>query len=534
MSFRSKVIKTYETVKSCGKKSLRKISQITKHSKSSTHRQIKKIQSRSNILGASFFETADGALWLRRLVFATILVFGLQGNIGEGRISLFFQIICITAFIGLSARSVGRLKKTMMHMLQKYQSELQPTLDKLAEKIGIVAGADETFFDNLLILLFMELSSGYIFVEESTPNRKSSTWHSVTQSTFNKFKECLCLTSDRAKSLIKFAKMVKTKSIAELFHLQDSTVRLFKFAFASKRRTLQKKQKEAAKELDNLISNKATAELIQAQEAVLQTIADQNTLINKGQSEYRKQLKLVSTATHPFDKSSKPKTSAVLTQELHSSLVVFKNIAKDCGIVDKNNHLGYFEKNISDISQLIDLWWQWVDVDLSTQECDAELINWIKTKLLPFYYWGMQIKKSRGSKELKAYYKELHIKAEAELFSDQMTEKYITTQWVSWAKSWVCKFQRSSSQVEGHNARLSETHQCLRGMNPLHLKTDVILNNCWIVREDGTTATERLFKFKPPDLFEWLVNNMPELPLPRNRKNKFKSSTNMLSAILSV
>jgi len=45
----------------------------------------------------------------------------------------------------------------MMSKLEDYQKELQPALDAIAANINIVAGADETFFERLLILLYMDL-----------------------------------------------------------------------------------------------------------------------------------------------------------------------------------------------------------------------------------------------------------------------------------------------------------------------------------------------------------------------------------------
>ena len=243
----SKINKTYAAIKSRGKKSLAKLSQLTGHSKSSTQRQIKKIKNRSNILGAEFFETAEGSTWLRRLVLAVTLVFGLQGNIGADRLALFFDILCVTSFIAVSASSMGRLKNTMMQKLQDYQKELQPTLDKLSAHLSIVAGADETFFDRLLILLFMDLSSGYICVEEAAENRKATTWNNKTALVRSRFKGILCLGSDRAKSLIKCTKDAKIKSIAELYHLQQSVVRLFRYAFSAKRKSLQKQKKSRDK-----------------------------------------------------------------------------------------------------------------------------------------------------------------------------------------------------------------------------------------------------------------------------------------------
>ncbi len=136
------------------------------------------------------------------------------------------------------------------------------------------------------------------------------------------------------------------------------------------------------------------------------------------------------------------------------------------------------------------------------------------------HYWKKQIKKSRSSKNLKEYYFQLHAKANEALVSDPLTIIYDSPRWNAWAKEWVLKFQRSTSQVEGRNARLDESHHRFRGMGELQIKTQTILHNFWITREDGTTAAERLFKFKPPNLFEWLLSNMPELGDPRQRKPK--------------
>ncbi len=534
MGFRSKISETYEAIKSHGKKSLAKLSQLTHHSKSSTHRQIKKINSRSAMVGADFFETTNGARWLRRLVLAATLVFGLQGNIGADRLALFFDIICITAFIGVSASSMGRLKHKMMEMLQVYQQELQPTLNKLAAHIKIVAGADETFFDRLLILLFMDLGSGYICLEESAENRKATTWDEKTALARSKFKEVLCLVSDRGKSLIKFAKNTKIKSVAELYHMQASVVKLFRYAFAAKRRSLKKQQKATEKELSKLILSNSKVELIKSQERKLAEIEAQNTRINNGQTIYRQQLREISIVTHPFSQDSQLKTSAKLRSQLSSSLTILRKVAQNCGIKDNKKRLNYFENSIADMGALVDLWWQWVDCDLENQQCCDELKDWIKTTLLPTVYWQQQIKKSRSSKSQKDYYIDLYTKAEKVLHADPLTEKYRSPHWDAWSKQLVSKFQRSTSQVEGHNARLSESHHCLRGMSALQIKADNILHNCWIKRDDGTTATERLFNFKPPDLFEWLVDNMPELALPRKRKKNQKDSILPQSAAIAI
>jgi len=146
--------------------------------------------------------------------------------------------------------------------------------------------------------------------------------------------------------------------------------------------------------------------------------------------------------------------------------------------------------------------------------------DWMKKRILPVEYWKEQVKKSRSSAILREHYRTLQSQAEARLNTNGLTDKYLSKKNRAWAKSWVVKFQRASSQVEGRNGCLTKIHQSLRGISNLQLKTDTILHNFQIKRSDNTTACERLYKFKPPDLCEWLINYMPELAKPR----KYKSS----------
>ena len=65
-------------------------------------------------------------------------------------------------------------------------------------------------------------------------------------------------------------------------------------------------------------------------------------------------------------------------------------------------------------------------------------------------------------------------------------------------------------------------------MTELQLESETIIHNYWIKRDDETTAVERAFGFKPPNLFEWLVENMKELPMPRKR-NKNNTAAQLIA-----
>ena len=194
----------------------------------------------------------------------------------------------------------------------------------------------------------------------------------------------------------------------------------------------------------------------------------------------------------------------------------------DCEINDKKGLLNRFEKQIAPMSTLTDLWWKWVDCDLSNKQCEKEMKEWIKYYLLPYVYWGQQIKKSKASKPLKELYKSMQKTAEEKLKKHSLTTNTLIAAWIGWAKYICSKYQRTTSAIEGRNGMLSGYNHDTRGMTELQLKSQTVIHNFWITREDGTTAAERLFGFKPPNLFEWLVNNMEEMPLPRrnNKTNK--------------
>lgn len=57
-----------------------------------------------------------------------------------------------------------------------------------------------------------------------------------------------------------------------------------------------------------------------------------------------------------------------------------------------------------------------------------------------------------------------------------------------------------------------------RGLTPKRLHALTVIHNFGIKRSDGTTAAERLFDTQFPELFEWLVGHIGELPIPRVAK----------------
>lgn len=73
------------------------------------------------------------------------------------------------------------------------------------------------------------------------------------------------------------------------------------------------------------------------------------------------------------------------------------------------------------------------------------------------------------------------------------------------------------------NGYLSQIHHNRRGLSSKRLKVATIIHNFALFRNDGTTAASRLFGQQFPDLFEYLVENIGELP---QHKGSFLSKLN--------
>ena len=106
-------------------------------------------------------------------------------------------------------------------------------------------------------------------------------------------------------------------------------------------------------------------------------------------------------------------------------------------------------------------------------------------------------------------------------------------QWWNWAVWMVTKFQRSSSPVEGRNGYLSQVDHNRRGLSTKRLQVSTVIHNFYLKRSDGTTAAQRLFGRNFPDLFEYLVEHIRELPQPRKPRKSSKSQTFSLPTVPS-
>ena len=167
MNLRERCLAVFQAGYQLGKDSFRTLAVKTNLSKSSVHRLYHRIKRRNQYPESSLWESPEGVRWLHLLVLATIFIFALQGGMGCERISSFFHLLRLQNHVGVSPTALRSLRARMESVIIEYQQRQNEVLSQISSDVEVCLAADETFFEGV-ILVMLDLPSGYIFVEEIT------------------------------------------------------------------------------------------------------------------------------------------------------------------------------------------------------------------------------------------------------------------------------------------------------------------------------------------------------------------------------
>jgi hypothetical protein len=256
-------------------------------------------------------------------------------------------------------------------------------------------------------------------------------------------------------------------------------------------------------------SSNSKVQLLAVEAQQLQLASDLN--------DYQESIHALSQSIHPFDLKTGAQMGNELQASLQPHLSTLERLSQTYSPTKSQAALERWKRQIPSLSGGLHAWWVWVLQALGTHTQDPEIHNWVLNFLLPWVYWHQQAQKTRQP-QLKQNYAQAAKSAHDSFLADFYTKKLTSSeqqQWIDWA-IWMCtKFQRTSSAVEGRNGYLSGLHHSGRGLTDQTLKVLTIIHNYDARRDDGTTAAQRLFEKPFPNLFEWIVPRMGELPRPR-------------------
>lgn len=463
-----------------------------------------------------------GQEWLQRLMYATLLQFGIKNTIGAGQLSDFFAMLHVGTHMGISESTIRRQLAMMEPELARYQNEQEASATCASPEITV--GSDEVYFSRQPILVLMDLVSGYLLNEQVADDRSFATWNTQTQARLTALKVTVKhAVSDRAKALIKLAiEGFRCQAGADLFHVQQDIGRWLSRALGQATQKAIKAASDAREtlkthEAKRLKDPKETPRLkrliVKAEQAQAECEQAQTE-----QRHYRQQL---SQAIHPFNLiTGKRQREKQVNASLQATLNQLDTLATSRGVTDPKNRQRKIRKQLPDLACHVGVWWHWLESQLDQSLKDGVLREWIITALLPVIYWHYQQHRTKEKTD-RTLYKAAWEKATEALRQHALTgtlSEQSLSYWQQWCEDKVPHFQRASSAVEGRNGCLAQMHHNGRGLTPQRLKAHTVLHNYWIRRSDGSTAAERFYDQSFPDVFEWLLQQVDEWPLPRKRK----------------
>ena len=165
-------------IRAHGKQSVRRLAERTGLSKSSVHRHLQAINRRDRYSESSLWETEAGQTWLLRLVVATLFVFGLKRGVEAETLSAFCGRLHLEAHVGCSPNAIRRVMHTLERIILDTTLVWENEGMAHGERRPVIGAVDETFLQRMM-LVFMDLASGYLLMEEVAVDRTYNTWYEL-------------------------------------------------------------------------------------------------------------------------------------------------------------------------------------------------------------------------------------------------------------------------------------------------------------------------------------------------------------------
>ena len=320
MGLWAKSVVIFNSIREYGEQSIRSLADRTGFSKSSVHRHLQAMDRRDRYPESSFWETASGRkvsptpdmTWLIRLVVATLFVFGLKRGVGAETLSEFFSRLRLDGHIGCSPSAL----RSTMRLLERHILDTTAAWEKEGIAHGeirpVIGAVDETFLQRMM-LVFMDLATGYLLMEETASDRSFETWFKRANARLQTFGvEVSHLVSDRAKALIKLAqKGFGCLSIPDLFHVSHDLAKGYSLSIFSRLRQAKRELEQAQQRLETL-QKKRQVDPVQLAEGEARVASCAASLHHwqEASGAWRRHLSNLSRVVHPWRLSDSVRQSA--------------------------------------------------------------------------------------------------------------------------------------------------------------------------------------------------------------------------------
>jgi Family of unknown function (DUF6399) len=480
-----------------------------------------------------FFRSAAGESVLRRILTAALVVFQQRGACGIRLVSEFLQLAQLDPFIACSRGALAPLAAGIEADLVAFRDSQQANLAQQMKPRTITLVPDEHFHSGFPCLVAIEPVSNFIVVECYRDHRDADTWtKAIKEGTALMPVEVIQLTSDMARALICCAdKGLQVAHSPDLFHGQRDLLQPLLLPLQRPIQQAEKDLEKASKQTQKLDVPQQPGQAMQVTEALIEAVRNEVAIEERLTAAKQRQEKAVQEVRgvgddyHPFDRlSGLPLTAEEVGERLGKHIDALVEVATKAKLGEKaNSALTKARTWVTTLMGCVAWFWCLANARVEDLELSEEQERAVKEKLLAGHYWAKAQGRARTAEErvrLKQMAEELQREAwqEGGALSRLSEEEKRKVEEV--AQEIAGLFCRSSSCVEGRNGRLSLQKHGHSRVSERRLKALTVIHNYMVKRSDGTTAAQRFFGQKHQDVFSWLLERMPDLPRPAQKRSK--------------
>lgn len=360
MTFWDKSRRIFNCLCRNGKQSVRRVVQQTEISQSSAHRLEQALERRNRHPEPWFWETEEGRSWFIRLVVATLYTFGLKRGVGAETLSEFFARLRLERHVGHSPSALRGVMPALEQVILETTAAWERDGIEAGEVRPIIGTVDETFLERMM-LVFIDLVSGYLVVEEVTEDRTYDTWYTLVEARLEALGTAvLYLVSDRAKALIKLAETgLDCLSIPDLFHLKHDLVKSYSLAIGRHLRQAHQALSPAQEQLSACQASDPSSDAAQQAQAVVEALEAEVTHWQSVRLASWRHLEMVSLIVHPWRVvDSTRQSSEEVERQLQAEIEAIEALIAPTGLPLKKKALDKVRKQLKGLSALVDLWWR--------------------------------------------------------------------------------------------------------------------------------------------------------------------------------
>lgn len=261
----------------------------------------------------------------------------------------------------------------------------------------VIGAVDETFLERMM-LVFMDLRTGYLLGEDVAEDRTLATWKAVVDARLKALNtEVLYLVSDRAKALIQLAEQGwECLSMPDVFPCMHDLVKRSLLPLGQRLRHAHQDLTQAKEAIARRPGPSPVHQPDPQAQGVVEARQSKVTRWEEAHITYRGLVETLSLTRHPFRiADSVPQSTAQVANQLRATVAAIEAFAQCQQLPARPDAMTKVRKQVPALAALVDFWWQGVHQDVESCVLSPRWQQWVDEYLLPMVYGDQQVARTR-------------------------------------------------------------------------------------------------------------------------------------------